>query len=637
MELFPESEKALHERLKNSAPLAHRMRPRSLSEFVGQEHILGEGKILRRAIEADRISSIILFGPPGCGKTALAYVIANTTKSHFCHINAAISNLSEVRSLIKEAQLRLDRDGQKTIFFIDEIHRFNKLQQDALMPHVEDGTIVLIGATVYNPFFSVIPPLVSRSQIFEMYPLKDEEIRRIIERALKDEERGLGKMKIKIEEDALNHLITMADGDARKALNGLEVAALTTTPKEDGTIHITLPIMEECIQKKAVLYDRAGDAHYDVASAFIKSMRGSDPDATIYWLARMIHSGEDPRFIARRIVICAAEDVGNADPQALVVATAALHAVEAIGMPEAKIPLAQAALYIACAPKSNAAYEAISRALEDVEKGKLLQVPMHLRGTGYRGAKKLGRGIGYKYPHAFPGGWVEQEYMPERRRYYTPTERGYEKVMKERLEHLRGRVMIGKMEEKLARKEEIRRKLLKQRARMSREEINRKGKRIKEHLFSLDAYKDAKAVMFYVSKGCEVPTHEMIKEALAQGKKVVVPVVVRENNTLLPSLIEDFEELAEGAFGILEPREVKPFDPLELDLILVPGIAFDRRGARIGHGAGFYDNFLSSLEEGKLTIGLAYAFQVLEHIPVTPNDVFVDLIITEEGPVRCIQ
>ncbi|MCK4436448.1 replication-associated recombination protein A [bacterium] len=429
MDLF-EAEKK--EEVEKEAPLARRMRPRSLKEFVGQEHILGPEKLLRRAIQADRITSLILYGPPGCGKTALTYVIANSTKSHFSQLNAVTSGVADIRRMIEEAKGRRRLRSKKTILFIDEIHRFNKAQQDALMPDVEDGTVTLIGATVHNPYFSINSPLLSRSQIFELFPLSEDELKVILNNALGDKERGLGRFKVKIDKEALEHIVTISDGDARRALNALEVGVLTTQPK-DGLIHFTLPVAEESIQRKAIVYDKDGDAHYDTASAFIKSMRGGDPDASLYWLAKMLYAGEDPRFIARRIVICAAEDVGNADPQALVLANAALQISEFVGLPEARIPLAQAVAYIACAPKSNSTYSAISEAMKDVEEGRTEAVPKHLQDSHYPGAAKLNRGKGYKYPHSYQGHFVEQEYRPGDKIYYRPSDEGYEAKIKERL------------------------------------------------------------------------------------------------------------------------------------------------------------------------------------------------------------
>lgn len=408
----------INENLSSNAPLAFRMCPRTIDEYIGQEHILGEGKLLRRAIEADRITSLILYGPPGTGKTALARVIAAKTKSHFEWLNAATAGLEDLRKVIQNAKTKKAK-GIRTILFLDEIHRFNKLQQDALLPDVEEGNITLIAATVENPFFYVNSALLSRSQVFELKPLTEDDIIKLLNNALHDRERGLGNLNISADEDALKHIAKMSDGDARKALSALEIAAITTSPDEKGNINITIQIAEESIQKKVVVYDKKGDQHYDTISAFIKSMRGSDPDATIYYLAKMLYAGEDPRFVARRIVICASEDVGDADPMALVIATAALKAVEFIGMPEARIPLAQAAIYIAKAPKSNACYKAIEAAMEDVANEQTMEVPDHLKDSHYPGAKKLGHGKGYKYPHDY-GGYVEQNYLPKKKKYYNP-------------------------------------------------------------------------------------------------------------------------------------------------------------------------------------------------------------------------
>ena len=418
-------------------PLAARMRPRTLGEYVGQGHILAPGKLLRRAIEADRIQSLIFFGPPGTGKTSLAQIIANQTKSRFERLSGVESNVADMRRVLATAVNRLGNSGATTLLFIDEIHRFNKSQQDTLLPDVENGTVRLIGATTHNPFFFVNSPLVSRSQIFELEPISQEEIALLIERALDDEERGLGHLKCEVAPEAVEHLARVSDGDARKALNSLEIAVLTTPPNADGVVRITLQIAEDCIQKKAVVYDGDEDAHYDTISAFIKSMRGSDVDATLYWLAKMIHAGEDPRFIARRIVIHAAEDVGLADPMALVLANAAFQAAEFIGWPEARIPIAEAAIYIASANKSNSVIKAIDAALADVRSGKTIAVPSHLKDSHYSGADKLGHGEGYKYSHDFPGHFVAQDYLGAVRRFYEPTEQGVEKKIKARVDYWR--------------------------------------------------------------------------------------------------------------------------------------------------------------------------------------------------------
>ena len=422
--------------LQRHQPLAARMRPRDLNDFVGQSHILAPGQLLRRAIEADRIQSLIFYGPPGTGKTSLAQIIAHQTKNKFERLSGVESNVADMRRVLATAANRLENKGQSTILFIDEIHRFNKAQQDVLLPDVESGVVRLIGATTHNPFFFVNSPLVSRSQIFELRPLSEEDLLALLQRALKDSERGLGYMKIDAADEALRHLAKLSDGDARKALNSLEIAALTTTPSPDGIVRIDLAAAEQSIQKKAVVYDDE-DAHYDTISAFIKSMRGSDPDATMYWLAKMIHAGEDPRFIARRIVIHAAEDVGLADPMALVLANAASQAAEFIGWPEARIPLAEAALYIATANKSNSSILAIDAALEDVKSGRTLPVPEHLRDAHYQGAKRLGHGKGYKYSHDFPNHYVPQDYLGTAKRYYEPSDQGSEKKIKERVEKWR--------------------------------------------------------------------------------------------------------------------------------------------------------------------------------------------------------
>jgi len=426
--------------LTRNRPLAERMRPQNLDEYAGQSHILGPGQLLRRAIEADRIQSLIFYGPPGTGKTSLAKIIARQTKSRFERLSGVESNVADMRRVLSAAANRFENTGQATILFIDEIHRFNKSQQDVLLPDVESGTVKLIGATTHNPFFFVNSPLVSRSQIFELRPLAEADILDLVRRALADTGRGLGYLKVAADEDALMHLARIADGDARKALNSLEIAALTTPPNSDGVIHLTLDVAEQSIQKKAIVYDGDGDAHYDTISAFIKSMRGSDADAALYWLAKMIHAGEDPRFIARRIVICAAEDVGLADPMALVLAIAAQSAAEFVGWPEARIPLAEAAVYVATANKSNSACVAIDAALEDVRSGRTLAVPEHLRDTHYQGAARLGHGQGYVYAHDGPGHFVAQDYLGADKQYYQPTDQGVEKKIKERVEKWRAQL-----------------------------------------------------------------------------------------------------------------------------------------------------------------------------------------------------
>ena len=438
MDLF---EYNLQKRGTQDAPLAARMRPTTLEEFVGQEQIVGKDKLLYRAIKGDRLGSLIFYGPPGTGKTTLAKIIANTTKSEFVQINATTAGIKDIKDTVTAAKERLGMFGKKTILFIDEIHRFNKTQQDTLLPHVEDGTLVLIGATTENPYFEVNRALVSRSVIFSLEPLQQKDIASLLRRALADEEKGLGSYHAQMDEDALDFLSNTANGDARAALNALELAVLTTDPGDDGIIHITLSVAEDCIQKRALQYDKGGDNHYDTISAFIKSMRGSDPDAALYYLAKMIYAGEDPKFIARRVVICAAEDVGNADPHALQVAVSAMQAGNFIGMPEGRIPLAQAVTYVSCAPKSNAAYLGIDKALADVRNVQIKGVPPHLRDGHYSGSHDLGNAIGYKYAHDYPNHYVEQQYLPDElvgTVYYDMSNNGVERRMKEHMKRLKG-------------------------------------------------------------------------------------------------------------------------------------------------------------------------------------------------------
>ncbi|TCS75777.1 putative ATPase [Muricomes intestini] len=424
---------------EKEAPLASRMRPATLDEVVGQQHIIGKDKLLYRAIKADKLSSLIFYGPPGTGKTTLAKVIANTTSAQFRQINATVAGKKDMEEVVKEAKDLLGMYQKKTILFIDEIHRFNKGQQDYLLPYVEDGTITLIGATTENPYFEVNSALLSRSGIFELKALSREEVKTILKRAVYDKDKGMGSFKAEIDEDALEFLADVSGGDARQALNAVELGVLTTQRSEDGLIHLTLEAASECIQKRVVHYDKAGDNHYDTISAFIKSMRGSDPDAAVYYLAKMLYAGEDIKFIARRIMICASEDVGNADPMALTVAVSAAQAVERIGMPESQIILSQAVTYVASAPKSNSVVNAIFAANESVRRQKTT-VPAHLQDAHYKGSKKMGRGTGYKYAHDYPGHYVKQQYLPDEikdARFYEPGVLGYEKTIKEYLEKLR--------------------------------------------------------------------------------------------------------------------------------------------------------------------------------------------------------
>ena len=436
MDLF---EYAKSKTMENESPLASRLRPTKLEEVVGQQHIVGKGKLLYRAIKADKLTSVIFYGPPGTGKTTLAKVIANTTSADFTQINATVAGKKDMEEVVKQAQNALGMYGRKTILFIDEIHRFNKGQQDYLLPFVEDGTIILIGATTENPYFEVNGALLSRSIVFELKALEIPEIKELLLRAVNDREKGMGSYNAVLDEDALEFLADMAGGDARSALNAIELGILTTPRGKDGKIHITLDVASECIQKRVVRYDKNGDNHYDIISAFIKSMRGSDPDAAVYYLAKMLYAGEDVKFIARRIMILASEDIGNADPQALQVAVAAAQAVERVGMPESQIILSQAASYMACAPKSNSAVNAIFAAMDSVKHTKTT-VPVHLQDAHYGGHDKLGHGIGYRYAHDYPHHYVEQQYLPDEikgEKFYELSEQGYEKTLKEYMEFIR--------------------------------------------------------------------------------------------------------------------------------------------------------------------------------------------------------
>lgn len=437
MSLFKAAEDS---NLEQAQPLAARMRPRSLDEFIGQEHFLGEGKLLRRLIKADRLGSLIFYGPPGTGKTTLARLLATETRSTFRQISAVTGTVKDLRELLTEARDRLAATGRKTLLFVDEIHRFNKAQQDVLLPDVEEGVVILAGATTENPFFTINSALVSRSRIFQFQPLASEQIKDLVRRALSDRERGLGAYEVHLHEDALEFLAETSDGDARRALSALEIGVLSATPP----VEFTRQLAEESVQRKAVQYDRKGDAHYDSISALIKSIRGSDPDAALYWLARMLEGGEDVRFLARRLVILASEDVGNADPAALPLAVATAHACEIVGLPECQLNLAQAVIYLACAPKSNSATVGIGEARHDVREGRLLPVPVHLRGSSYGGAKRLGHGKGYEYAHDHPEGIAAQDYLGVEREYYRPTDRGFERELAQRLETIRARLREGR-------------------------------------------------------------------------------------------------------------------------------------------------------------------------------------------------
>lgn len=422
--------------LPRNMPLAARMRPQTFAEFVGQEHLVAEGRVLRKCIEADQLPSMVFWGPPGSGKTTLAHIIANVTRAHFSPLSAVSAGVADLRRVIEEAKARLKSSGQRTILFVDEIHRFNKAQQDAILPYVENGTVTFIGATTENPSFEVISPLLSRCRVFRLNLLSDDDVRLIVERAIKDRAKGLGEFRIAISEEALRHLVTMSNGDARVALNALEMAAFATPPGGDGLRSIDLPAVEEALQHRALLYDKSGDQHYDLISALHKSLRGSDPDASLYWLARMLEAGEDPLYIARRLVRCASEDIGVADPQALVIAIAAQQAVHFVGLPEGNLALAEAVVYLATAPKSNSLYQAYSRVQKDIQQGRNEPVPLHLRNPVTDLMRRMGYGQGYKWAHQYPGHFVKQQNLPDSlqgKRYYVPTEQGYEKEIAERL------------------------------------------------------------------------------------------------------------------------------------------------------------------------------------------------------------
>jgi putative ATPase len=437
MDLF---DVANEEKRERKGPLANRMRPRTLDEFFGQKHIVGKGTLLRRAIEADQLTPMIFFGPPGTGKTTLAKIIAHTTDAVYEQLNAVTAGMNDIRGIMERAKDRAKYEEKRTILFIDEIHRFNKAQQDALLPFVEDGTVVLIGATTESPMFEINRALLSRSRLFQFQQLQDSDIKEVLLRALSDKLRGFGKEEISIDDNALEHLVNIANGDARTALNALELAVISTDKDEDNSITITLSIAEQSIQKRAINYDKNGDNHYDTVSAFIKSIRGSDPDAALYYLAKMLYAGEDPSFICRRLMIHAAEDIGMADPNALLIAQATTEAVTFIGMPEARIPLAEATVYLATAPKSNAVYEGINKAFKIVENERMGEIPAHLRDTHYKGAKELNNGKGYKYPHDYEGGYVKQQYLPDHlthKSFYVPTERGFERNIKKRLQYFK--------------------------------------------------------------------------------------------------------------------------------------------------------------------------------------------------------
>lgn len=606
-------------------PLAVRMRPRTLDDFVGQEKAIGRDTALRRAILADRLSSLVVFGPPGTGKTSLAFIIAAHTRGAFEKINAVTSNVHDIRRIIAGARARKKSLGRKTILFVDEIHRFNRAQQDAFMEDVEEGNIILVGATTHNPFFSLSAPLLSRSRVVEFEPLTDRNIRELISRALDDTENGLGKYRVRLAPPALKHLITQSGQDARRALSNLELAVLTTPPGRDGVISISRAVAETVTGRRIVRYDRREDEHYDHVSAFIKSIRGSDPDAAVYYLARMLEAGEDPRFIARRMVILASEDVGNACPEALPLAVAAAQALEFIGMPEGKITLAQATTFLAAAPKSNAAYMAVRQATADLSEKEVLPVPAHLReAAGGNGAAR--RAAGYRNPHDYPDHFVVQDYLSRERRYYHPSRQGAEAEIARRLEALRETRNLFR------RKARIRARLSAARAAMTPENKAALSERISKCLLRDADFQKARVIALYASCRNEVDTGLLMEKTPALGKELCLPRVDRSGREIRFFHVSGSGDLARGAFGILEPGAAcPPVAPEKIELIVVPGIAFDENGNRIGFGGGYYDRFLPSLRPGTHRIALAYEFQVLrEKLPVLPKDVKIGKIITEE-------
>ena len=538
-------------------------------------------------------------------------------------LNAVTAGVGDVRAVIDRAKDRRSMTQQKTLLILDEIHRFNRAQQDALLPDVERGLITLIGLTTENPFFYVNSALLSRAQVFEFKPLSEEALQKILERALRDREKGLGDHPIDLDTDARDHFIRQANGDARRLLNGLELAALTTPMNAAGRQHVTLAVAEECVQKRALVHDKHGDAHYDIASAFIKSVRGSDPDAALYWMARLLAAGDDPRFIARRLIILASEDIGNADPRALVVAHAALGAVEFVGMPEGRIPLAQATVYLACASKSNTSYLALEKAMEEVEKGPPREVPNHLKDANLD-RKTLGHGEGYKYPHSFPGHYIPQEYWPNPVELYTPGELGYETEMRKRLDEWRKKELMTKAE--------LRKKFLKKRDALDPIARARDSAIIRHRIFHQVEWHDIQTLAVYVSFRSEVETQKLIREALAQKKRVVLPVVDLKRKEIDFCELHSFGDLAPGPYSIPEPAPGlrRTVDPADIEWVLVPGAAFDRQGGRIGMGEGYFDKLLARMPNAK-RIGLAYSVQVQKKpLPLEPHDIRMNMIITEK-------
>lgn len=666
------SEEKTERELKSSVPLATRMRPQSLDTYVGQTHIIGPGTLLRRAIEADRVQSCILYGPPGTGKTTLARIIAAHTRSRFERVNAVEGTVADLRRILGGAMHRRANTGQSTLLFIDELHRFNKSQQDVLLPEVEAGSVKLIGATTHNPFFFVNAPLVSRSQVFELKPLDEADLLVLLRRALQDTDNGLGGYRVQAEEAALRHWARICDGDARRCLNALEIAVLTTPPNVEGIIPLTLQVAEQCIQKKAVVYDGDGDAHYDTISAFIKSIRGSDPDAALYWLAKMIHAGEDPRFITRRILIHAAEDIGLADPMALVLASAAHEAVQVVGWPEARIPIAEAVIYLAAAPKSNSVVLAINAAMEDVAKGRTLEVPVHLRDGHYPGSKRLGHGEGYRYSHDYAGHFVPQDYLGAPKRFYAPTEQGSEKKLKDRLDQWRAlaaealaandRVSNPAKEDSsdpppgdpkstrgtrealmeaardgrsrdsitvASEKARLRREMRAFLKTVSAEQRRTVSQQVTARLRTLDIW-EASSWLVYWAIGSEIETEALIQELLDRNSTVCLPAMDPVTGLYVCRRLQQLNvDLVPGTYGILEPNSNCAIVPVqELEVAVVPGLAFDHAGGRLGRGGGFYDRLLAGFHG--VACGVAYKEQIHEVLPLETHDLKMGVVLTPD-------
>ncbi len=587
---------------KLTSPLAVRMAPRNLDEVVGQSHILGPGRLLQRIIETDQPGSFIFWGPSGTGKTVVAHLIGLRSRGHVDNINAALSGVQELKQIATQARQRRSLVQKRTVLIIDELHHFNRTQQDMLLPDVESGNLYVIGITTENPYYYVNRAIISRSMVFEFKPLSKEDLKVIANRALKDKERGFNDRSVKITEDALDFLAGASEGDARRLLNALELAVETSIKENKSEVLIDLGAAEDCIQRKAVRYDKKQDGHYDTISAFIKSMRASDPDATLYWLAKMLYAGEDPRFIARRIVICASEDVGMADPDALVIASSAARAVEFVGMPEARIPLAEAALYVSCAPKSKSVYNAISCALDDVEQKQISEVPESYTSAG---------STLYADPHKQP--YLATDMFPPEKRFYIPGFAGRENWFRINLEKMR-----------------LRRDVLCKMRQLSVSERKTKSARIAEKVLQQDEVKQAQTILLYASFESEVETFELMKMLKSQQKRIILPVV-QNSGLKLVELTKQPEEMKPGKWGIPEPQ-VSPdvvVSMAEINLVIVPGVAFDEELHRLGRGKGFYDMLLRGISADIRKFAIAFDCQIVKEIPTTSNDMRVDKLITE--------